>query len=302
MRSSLYRGGIDGRCITDEQVELFREEGLLAVRGLLGGEELDALRRETLALVQRAARERPDDPDYAYKEHELTGDSVPYRIEYVVDKTPACRALLGHPFVLRSVEKLQGRTFVPTWDSMVFKQAGAGAAIPWHRDQELDYEPERQIFNVDFYLDGSDLTNCLWAVPGSHRWGTEEARAELARLGADGFGREGAVPLTMEPGDVLFHDILVLHGSPPARSVLRRVLYYEFRPAEVERRHGPHVPEYIPLKQRVLLACLRARAEAPYAWNEEPFVYAPAPEFVADAVEPPTYRYPHEAYFRAARR
>ena len=281
-------------CVTDEHVRLFREHGLLVLRDVLASEELEALRRETLPLVERAVQEQPGDPDYKLKRHELTGAEVPYRIEYVIDKTPACRALLGHPFILRSVEKIQGPSFVPTWDSMVFKLAGAGAAVTWHRDEALDYKPERPIFNVDVYLDESDLTNCLWGLPGSHRWSSEDAQEAIERLGAGGFHTEGAVPLTMSPGDVLFHDILVVHGSAPARSGLRRVVYYEFRPIETELRHGPHVPAYIPLKQRVLAACLRERAAMSYAAGEQPFEYAPPlPED-----PPPTYRYPHEAYFR----
>ena len=60
--------------------------------------------------------------------------------------------------------------------------------------------------------------------------------------------------LKVNPGDVLFHNVLVLHGSPPAQTKLRRVLYYEFRPGEVEREFGPHTPEYGPLKQQILIA------------------------------------------------
>ena len=125
-----------GRCIDDAAAERFRESGLLVLRGLLHGEELGALQSETRALVDRAASERVADHDFQYKRHETTGEEVPFRVEYVVERTRACKALLGHPFVLRSVEKLQGRDFVPTWDSMVFKLPGAGAAIEWHRDAD----------------------------------------------------------------------------------------------------------------------------------------------------------------------
>jgi phytanoyl-CoA hydroxylase len=279
--------------IDDAQARRFREHGFLVVPDLLAGDELDALRRETLALVESAV-ERRGGPDVQYKRHDETGEEVPFRIEYVVDKTPACRALLGHPFVLRIVEKLQGPDFVPTWDSMVFKLGGAGAAIPWHRDELIDYAPTAPIFNVDFYLDASDSSNCLWAIPGSHRWSNAEVRAEVERLGRDGFQREG-VPLELQPGDVLLHDILVVHGSPPARSGLRRVLYYEFRPVELELEVGPHVPEYVLLKQAVLAACIRERAEAPYTVGEEPYVYAGG----AGLDRPATYRYTHERYLRS---
>jgi ectoine hydroxylase-related dioxygenase (phytanoyl-CoA dioxygenase family) len=286
-------------CLTDEQTQFFRDQGLLIIRNVLRGAELKALQDETLPLVDRAARERVHDPDFAYKKHEVTGTEVPFRIEYIVDKTTAGKALLGHPFILRSVEKLQGRDFIPTWDSMVFKQASAGAAIPWHRDEDADRVKQgAPIFNVDFYLDGSDLTNCLWGILGSNQWPSERAQAEIARLNRDGFHSDGAVPIPMQPGDVIFHNVLTLHGSPPAQSKLRRVIYFEFRPAEVEKEFGPHTPEYIPLKQRMLLACLRHRAATPEACGEKPFVYHPSAAFPPATGPLETYRYNHRDYWR----
>jgi ectoine hydroxylase-related dioxygenase (phytanoyl-CoA dioxygenase family) len=314
-------------CITDEQARFFLENGLLVIRNVLRGAELKAMQDETLPFVQRAMRERVNDPDYLYKKHELTGAEVPFRVEYVIDKTTAGKALLGHPFILRSVEKLQGRNFIPTWDSMVFKMEGAGASIPWHRDGGMDFYTREHfgtpIFNVDFYLDGADLTNCLWGLPGSNLWDEPTAQAKIAELneGVDGLKGSwvkevspstlqpvaplthyGAVPIPMNPGDVIFHNILVLHGSPPCQSKLRRVVYYEFRPAEIERSVGPHIPEYIPLKQKVLLACLRHRAETPYARGEKPFVYNPSEEFAPPPLganeKLETYRYPHQQFWR----
>ena len=253
--------------------------------------------------MERAAAERLRDPDYQYKSHAESGREVPFRVEYVVDKLPACRALLGHPFVLRSVEALQGTDFVPTWDSMVWKTAGAGAAIEWHRDAGTDQcDPGVPIFNVDVYLDAADAANGLWAIPGSQRWDDAQAARECARRNAGGFDTRGAAPIPMEAGDALLHDILLVHGSPACESALRRVLYYEFRPAEVELRRGPHTPDYLPLKQRVMLACLRERAGAPWARGETPFRYRPSAAF---AVEPlaagerlATLRHPHHEHWR----
>ena len=307
MRTDSTFPHVDARaqeCITEEQARLFRENGLLVVRNVLSPAELEAMRRETLPLVERA-EEGTDDPDFFYKPHEATGERTPYRVEYVIDKTDAGKALLGHPFVLRSVEKLQGPNFVPTWDAMVFKREGMGVAIPWHRDAGVAHSREdvAPIFNVDFYLDEADLTNCLWGIPGSHRWPPEKAQAMIDRLNAGGafHTEEGALPLPMQPGDVLLHNILVLHGSPAARSHLRRVVYYEFRPAEIESEIGPHTPEYLPLKQRVLLACLEHRARTPYAAGETPFEYQPnAPHLPPPTRDdaPQTYRYPHGEFWR----
>jgi phytanoyl-CoA hydroxylase len=301
---------IDARtqdALTDEQVQFFRDQGLLVVRNLVHGEELAALQRETQVLVD-AARQGSQDPDYQYRDHEITGQRVPYRVEYVIDKTPACKALLGHPFILRSVEKLQGPSFVPTWDSMVFKNPGAGVAIPWHRDAgTASVHPtlgERfPIFNVDLYLDRADLSNCLWGILGSNRWGQEDADRVIGELNAGGFHHaHGAVPIRMEPGDVIFHNILALHGSPATQGPLRRVIYYEFRPGIVERLMGPHTHEYIPVKQQVLLACLQHRADAPYTAGETPYDYRPDADFTPPPLSRkalPSYRFPHDLYWRS---
>jgi ectoine hydroxylase-related dioxygenase (phytanoyl-CoA dioxygenase family) len=300
-------------CITDEQADFFRRNGLLVIRNVLRGAELRALQDETMPLVRRAVEEKPNDPDYFYRRHEFTGEQVPFRVEYVIDKTGAGRALLGHPFILRSIEKLQGPNFVPTWDSMVFKTEGQGAAIPWHRDagpyaEGTGVDNDVAAINVDFYLDGSDLTNCLWGILGSNRWPAEEAAGKLKALNQGVEQGEfvtdaSTVPITMNPGDVIFHNTLAIHGSPAARSALRRVVYYEFRPGEVELAHGPHTPEYIPLKQKVLLACLRDRQAAPYAAGEAPFSYRGSGRFTPPNLPPDERvdhrRHPHNDFWRA---
>ncbi|MDX1935195.1 MAG: phytanoyl-CoA dioxygenase family protein [Capsulimonadales bacterium] len=289
--------------LTDDQIRFFLENGLLVVRNVLAPAELEAMREQTRPLIEQALA-GGGDPDFFYRNHEETGERVPFRIEFVIDKTAAGKALLGHPFILRSVERLQGPNFIPTWDACVFKSPGAGVAIPWHRDAGTDRTREEiaPIFNVDFYLDEADATNCLWGIPGTHRLSGERADERIRELNADGEFRipEDAVPIPMQPGDVIFHNILTIHGSPAARSGLRRVVYYEFRPAEIESDLGPHTPEYLPLKQGVLRRCLNIRRTMPYAADETPFNYRPTPPFDGpDPGEEETYRYPHSQYWRA---
>lgn len=297
--------------ITDAQAQFFRDNGLILIRNVFSPAERKAMQDATLPLYQRAVTDKPKDPDFAYARHELTGEMTPFRIEYMIDKdkTDTCKRLLGHPFILRSIEKLQGRNFIPTWDSMVFKKEGMGKAIPWHRDAAAYEDPSvdstTAAINVDFYLDGSDLTNCLWGILSSNRWPADEAQRTIDRLNnAPGqFSTDDTcVPIPVQPGDVLFHSVLVLHGSPAAQSKLRRVVYYEFRPGEVELQHGPHTPEYIPLKQKVLLSAIRERAHAPYARSEKPFDYRPTGRFSIPALRedegPDTFRYPHQKFWR----
>lgn len=54
---------------------------------------------------------------------------------------------------------------------------------------------------------------------------------------------------------------------------------------------------------KVLLACLRQRAQAAYTAGETPFTYRPDPEFapppLGEDEELETYRYPHQQFWRA---
>jgi len=296
-------------CISDAHAEFFRQNGLLVLRNVLCTAELAELQRETGALVAGAVVGRPDDPDYRYARHPDTGEAIPYRVEYVVDKAGSARTLLAHPFLLRTAEKLQGPGFVPTWDSMVFKAGGAGAPIAWHRDgglypEEVSDLTRGRVFNVDIYLDRADRASCLWGLLGSNGWSEEEANATIAQRNEGGVSTEGAVPLTMEAGDVIVHDVTVLHGSEATCGALRRVIYYEFRPLDVEEPLGPHTADYLEAKQHVLAAAIRHRTGASYARDETPFDYAPrgisASEVGEWSDDPPTWRYPHEDFWRWA--
>ncbi len=295
--------------ISDDEARFFEENGYLIVRGVLQGEELRRLRAAMDELTEYGRSAVRSDPDYAYGTGHQSGEKVLRRIEYVINKRDECKTLLAHPFILRSVEKLIGPDFIPTWDSMVLKLPGEGIIVPWHRDAGTDCVGDKPIFNVDFYLDEADKETCVWVMPGSHKWSKEQIEAWLTEhrdrdTTVEAFEASGAVPALMQPGDVLFHNILVLHGSPPNTSQkLRRVVYYEFRAAHVEAEKGPHVPAYIPLKQKVLLACLERRKKADYIPQDEaPFVYNPPAPYntvsLAPGEEPPTYRYPHNEYWR----
>ena len=289
------------KVISDEEVQFFHDNGYLILRGVLQGEEFQHLRAAMNELTDYGRTAVRDEPDFLYGTGHKSGDKVLRRIEYVIDKRDECKVLLGHPFILRSVEKLVGQDLIPTWDSMVLKLPGEGIIVPWHRDAGNAHVGDVPIFNVDFYLDEADEDTCVWLIPGSHTWSEEKVQEIVKR---EGFRTEGATPALMQPGDVLFHNILVVHGSPANSSAkLRRVVYYEFRTAHVEEELGPHIPAYIPLKQKVLLACLEKRRAAKYIpADEEPYLYQPPAPYNTVSLTPDeelsTYRYVHRNYWR----
>lgn len=283
--------------ITEEQAHFFHENGFLVIRNLLKNKELQLLQNEMQALLDHGQNGVDGDDDYQYGKGTKTGGQVLKRIEYVVDKSVPARALLAHPFVLNSVEKLQGNNFIPTWDSMVLKMPNEGIIVPWHRDAQRPEgcKDDRPIFNVDFYLDSADIKTCLWVIPGSNRWTIDTSNE---RCNQPGFETSDAIPVPLEAGDAIFHDITVVHGSPSGDgNALRRTIYYEFRPGEIELEFGPHNREYLALKQQVLLECIEIRKAANYTGDEKPYEYKPSGEFAVSSInKPSTFRYPHEDY------
>jgi hypothetical protein len=88
------------------------------------------------------------------------------------------------------------------------------------------------------------------------------------------------VQVEMEPGDVLLHDVMIVHGSEQVvGKELRRTIYYEFRPAEEILEDGPWDRDWIDRRLRLVPLGLRRYQQA----------YPRSPQFdwrVSDAFRP----------------
>jgi hypothetical protein len=161
-----------------------------------------------------------------------------------------------------------GPNFVPTYESMVFKQEGDGEVIPWHQD--AIHSAKYRIYNYDLYLDASKKgAGALRVIPGSQR-----ARQDICKLtDTYGWDHPDAIDVEMEPGDVLLHNVMVVHGSARVEGkALRRTIYYEFRAAEEIVEDGPWDRKWIDRRMRLLPVSLRAYRRAfpnadEFTWN-----------------------------------
>jgi ectoine hydroxylase-related dioxygenase (phytanoyl-CoA dioxygenase family) len=259
--------------LSDEQIARFDADGFLVLRRWVTGPLLARLQAAGDAWIADGARVRPEEAGDDYNFAARADGPALFRINYVHHKgQPASLELLGSPQVLAVAESLCGSSCVPTYESMVFKQAGDGERIPWHQDAVQPSDRFR-IFNFDLYLDASRAgAGALRVIPGSHR-----ARQDVCAI-AERYGWEhpDAVETELEPGDVLLHHVMVVHGSPPTvGKALRRTIYYEFRPAEEILEDGPWDQEWIERRMRLIPLGLRRYRErfpeAPqFAWNVAP--------------------------------
>ncbi len=247
--------------LDEEQIRFFDDHGYLVLRKWIAGSLLERLQAAGDRWIEQGrewGRSHLDahggdqrEGDFAFAKRE-TG-RVLFRVNYLHAKgEPASLELLGSPMVLGPAESLCGRNFLPTYESMVFKMPGDGEAIPWHQDAVF---PKRyRVFNYDLYLDPSKSdAGALHVIPGTHR-----EKQDICRIAdAHGWNPPGMITVEMEPGDVLLHDDMVVHGSPRViGGALRRTIYFEFRPIEQVLGEGPWDRAWIDRRLRLVPVAL----------------------------------------------
>jgi hypothetical protein len=253
--------------LTDEQLQFFDQNGYLVLRNWIPAPLLERLQAAGDAWIAQGMAHDTPQQDYIFAQRD--GKRVMYRVDYLHNKGQAASLeLLGSPYVLGVAESMCGPNFVPTYESMVFKQQGDGEAIPWHQDA---VHPRRwRVFNYDLYLDASRTgAGALRVLPG-----TNIQKQDICKItDAYGWDHPDAISVEMQPGDVLLHDVMVVHGSERTQGkALRRTIYYEFRAAEEIVQDGPWDREWIDRRMRLVPLGLKRFAAAfpdvtPFEWN-----------------------------------
>ncbi|MGN9811660.1 phytanoyl-CoA dioxygenase family protein [Micromonospora sp. BQ11] len=237
-------------CLTDDDVRLFDDQGFLILRGRIPTSLVNRLRDAAQNWVTAGRAESTDESQRSdYQFVDRSGSRSLFRVDYLHAKGEvASLELLGAPELLGIAESLAGPAFVPTYESLVFKEEGDGAPIPWHQDAV--HPRNHRIFNIDVYLDESRRDEgALRVLPGSQR----RAADVCALTEAYGWEVPGAVVVELQPGDVLVHDVMLVHGSAPVTgNRLRRTIYYEFRPAEQILAEGPWDAGWVQRRLRLI--------------------------------------------------
>ena len=245
--------------LSAEEVRFFDDNGYLILRGRVPGPLLGRLQAATADMIAAGAAAPPGSDPIDYKFADRPSGRTMFRVDYLHNKgAEATLELLGSPAILGIAESLVGPNLVPTYESLVFKQEGDGAPIEWHQDAL--HPRNSRIFNVDIYLDASRSgEGALRVVPGSQR-----GVPDICDLESDhGWEPPGVISVEMEPGDVLVHDVMLLHGSEGVTgNRLRRTIYYEFRAAEQILAEGPWDAEWVANRLRLLPLGLAAYARA----------------------------------------
>ena len=207
-------------------------------------------------------------------------------INSILQVMDSCLRLYGHPQLLKATEAINGTDFAPFGDSIWIKEPGLGTSVAWHQDGTTHWNHPQwdqgiHGFNFMAQLCRTTPQNALWVVPGSHKRGKIDIRAEVAAGGSDRL--PGAVPMLCEAGDVAICNRQALHGSFANTSQDRRVsIVFGFHRRDAvlnvtkQRPNGETVvydEARIHQRSRVIQLAIDARAQRFPA--ETPYRYQP---------------------------
>jgi ectoine hydroxylase-related dioxygenase (phytanoyl-CoA dioxygenase family) len=219
-------------------VESYRSDGYLVVRGVLNRVDLDTCRQE----VDRLASSFAEDPaahQIRVYWHSRESDSQPRvkQIEPVVDVSPVFAALAIDARVTSAAAAIFGGAATLFEDKLMAKPPGANG-LPWHQDWSCCWRAHTDELVTCFVSldDASEFNGALKVIPGSH-----EGRVCLPFNGTSGFAvdphcidQSAAVMPALDAGDMIVFSPYLLHASGPnTADAWRRTMIYTFGPARL---------------------------------------------------------------------
>jgi hypothetical protein len=213
--------------LTPDQVEFYRREGYLLVKGALPAAEVRALRAEAYDIFERARRlgRNLEGRWPGSWQHELPPAQAAVgltltSVHNVQEHSARFTRLLVDERFTSVLTSLLGPNVQLHHTKMHLKPPEAGSPFPLHQDYSYFPHRDHTMLAAILHLDRATVENgCLRVVPGSHRRGPLPHRHEGAHfLPLDEYPIESAQACEAEAGDLLVFSYLTVHGSGVNRS------------------------------------------------------------------------------------
>lgn len=222
----------------DEQVQSFRRDGYLVVRGFYDAAEMARVARWTDEVV--ALPEVAGEHMVYYEDHlQQPGQRVLSRIENFCPYHDGFDRLLRSGRTLQSVSDLFGEPALLFKEKINFKMPGSDG-FKAHQDVQAGWDVFADLhITLLISIDPASAENgCLEIAPGQHRRGL---LGEMWKPLEDPMPGVDYVSVPTEPGDAVFFDSFIPHRSHPNRtSAPRRILYITYNAASA----GDHRARY----------------------------------------------------------
>ena len=216
--------------LTAGDLERWRRDGYVIVRGLFGAAEMAELSDEAWRLTHQRDLIDKHNLRCRFQQTHDDSDCLWETFDPVIDLSGLCGRFATDPRLLDVLHGLYGEPACLFKDKLIFKQPGT-RGYRLHQDWIAWPGFPRSFLTVLIPIDAADAANgCTEVFPGYHAGGPLAPEdGEFHHLPAGTVDEAAAVPLALDPGDVAVFDGFTPHRSAPNRSGgWRRQLYLSY--------------------------------------------------------------------------
>lgn len=201
-----------------EQIECYRRNGYLLVKGVFTPEEAAYLREEGHALIRRLiVTQAPGVAGPGWGSGAKVTD-LPRELLHchnVQFQSAAFTRLITDPRLVDRVADLIGPNVQLHHTKLFIKPPEKGAPFPMHQDYPyFGHEKHSMMAAIIHFDDAPEEKGCVRVVPGSHKLGPlEHLTGGGHHLPVERFPVADATPVPAQAGDVIFFTYLTIHGS-----------------------------------------------------------------------------------------
>jgi phytanoyl-CoA hydroxylase len=219
--------------ITLEDVEFYKENGYLLVKGVFNQQEVEEMRNAVERILVKAAATKFDS-NAAWQGDYLPPDELKklvlkgFHDVHYHDASFTKAAI--HPNMVDVLSQIIGPNVQLHHSKMLVKPPENGAAFPMHQDTPYFPHEKHTMLAASVHFDDSDMENgCLCVIPGSHKAGLLDHVGKYY-LDHKEYPLSMGTPCPAKAGDVLFFNYLTIHGSDANRSNrTRRNVLFQYR-------------------------------------------------------------------------
>lgn len=202
--------------LNQEQLDFYRENGFLLVKGVLTRVEANELRAEAHAIIERLSAITSMDATWGSASGVTKQKTALLHCHNAQFFSAAFSRLLVDERLTAAAAQVIGSENVQLHHNKIFiKPPERGAPFPMHQDQPFfPHERHSMIAAVVHLDDAPEEKGCIRVVPGSHKRGPIAHQPEGGyHLPFEDYPVKSAVACPAAAGDVLFFSYLTIHGS-----------------------------------------------------------------------------------------
>ena len=222
--------------VTEADIAAFERDGVICLRGVVDPARVEALRSELERVFERPGPQGKDYDDQGSGRFRYDTFMWMRHLEF-------WRLQAQSPLGEIVARLMRSREAYLMADIVFAKEPNTPNVTPWHQDQPYGWYDGHQVCSAWLPLDRVDLASgALEYIAGSHRWGKWFRPADFSSGQAQNTAKFETIPdfdaerakhrivqFDCDPGDLLVHHSLAVHGSPGNSSSDRRRRAISFR-------------------------------------------------------------------------